>query len=176
MVVPLYAGDALQGVLYVDWTAVRAITPGDLEVAEALGAHAAVAIRTARLVEEAGRARVEAERRAREQAVVATTAAGIAAAVDRDDGLRVLLTGTAALTGADAAAVRLPAHTATTGLARVYRWRDGTFGWDDDLTLPGPVSARVLAGAEGLYIPDRVPLPRTPAPPRPWSCKASAAA
>ena len=48
VLVPLFAGDALQGILHLDWTAMRAITPEDLEVAEALGAHAAVAIRTAR--------------------------------------------------------------------------------------------------------------------------------
>jgi GAF domain-containing protein len=72
VVVPLCVGDALQGILYIDWTSIRAVTPDDLEVAEALGAHAAAAIRTARLVEEVMLARAEAEQRARLEGALAT--------------------------------------------------------------------------------------------------------
>jgi GAF domain-containing protein len=68
LVVPLVAGDDLVGVLHLNWTEPHEVTPEDLEVAEALGAHAAVAIRTARLLE---RRREGAIRTAWAQAVTA---------------------------------------------------------------------------------------------------------
>ncbi len=51
LVVPLFAGDDLVGTLHLAWREAYAVTPEDLDVAEALGAHAAVAIRSAHLVE-----------------------------------------------------------------------------------------------------------------------------
>jgi GAF domain-containing protein len=61
MVVPLYAGDQFVGTLYVDWLRPVEIGPRELEIADAFGQHAAIAIRTARLFEDAQRARAEAE-------------------------------------------------------------------------------------------------------------------
>lgn len=71
MAVPLIAGDELVGVMHVAWEQCREIAPEDLEIAEALGAHAAVAIRAARLVE---RLRAEALRISRSQKVNAALA------------------------------------------------------------------------------------------------------
>jgi PAS domain S-box-containing protein len=65
---PLFAGDDLVGVLHLNWTHPHDITAEDLEVVEALGAHAAVAIRTAHLLEQT---REEANRTTRAQAVTA---------------------------------------------------------------------------------------------------------
>jgi transcriptional regulator with GAF, ATPase, and Fis domain len=62
MVVPLFAADHLVGTLYLDWTRPVTIGPVEIEMAAMLGQHAAIAIRTARLLEEARDARVEMER------------------------------------------------------------------------------------------------------------------
>jgi GAF domain-containing protein len=59
--VPLYAADAFQGLLYLDWRAPGAAGAADLQLVEALAAHAAVAIRTARLAAEAAESRLAAE-------------------------------------------------------------------------------------------------------------------
>ncbi|HEY3108284.1 MAG TPA: GAF domain-containing protein [Chloroflexota bacterium] len=61
MVVPLYAGDQLVGTIYIDWLRPVEIGRREIEIADAFGQHAAIAIRTARLLEEAQRARAEAE-------------------------------------------------------------------------------------------------------------------
>jgi GAF domain-containing protein len=61
MVVPLFAGDQFVGTLYLDWLRPVEIGQRELEVADAFGQHAAIAIRTARLLEEAQRARAEVE-------------------------------------------------------------------------------------------------------------------
>jgi PAS domain-containing protein len=61
MVVPLYAGDQFVGTLYLDWLRPVELGRREIEVADAFGQHAAIAIRTARLLEEAQRARAEAE-------------------------------------------------------------------------------------------------------------------
>jgi GAF domain-containing protein len=57
LTVPLFAGDRLEGVLYADWGKPRAFADEDVELAEALAAHAAVALRSARLAAEADEAR-----------------------------------------------------------------------------------------------------------------------
>jgi GAF domain-containing protein len=61
MVVPLYAGDQFVGTLYLDWMRPVEVGRREIEIADAFGQHAAIAIRTARLLEEAQRARAEAE-------------------------------------------------------------------------------------------------------------------
>jgi PAS domain S-box-containing protein len=61
MVVPLYAGDQLVGTLYLDWLRPVEIGRREIEIADAFGQYAAIAIRTARLLEDAQRARAEAE-------------------------------------------------------------------------------------------------------------------
>ena len=56
MVVPLRSGEELVGLLRVGWANPRTLAPRELEVAAAFGEHAAIAIRTARLVEASERA------------------------------------------------------------------------------------------------------------------------
>jgi len=53
LVVPLLADEEFVGVLFADWARRVDLSPADLEAAQALGAHAAVAIRTARLAADA---------------------------------------------------------------------------------------------------------------------------
>lgn len=61
MCVPLLASGELVGVLYVDWVHPRETSPEELALAEAFAGHAAVAVRGARLLAEAERARAELE-------------------------------------------------------------------------------------------------------------------
>lgn len=61
MVVPLFAADDLVGTLYLDWTHPVAVGPSEIDAAATLGQHAAIAIRTARLLEEAQHARAQME-------------------------------------------------------------------------------------------------------------------
>jgi signal transduction histidine kinase len=56
MVVPLRSDDRLVGLLRLGWRSARTLAGRELEVAAAFGAHAAIAIRTARLVEASERA------------------------------------------------------------------------------------------------------------------------
>jgi PAS domain S-box-containing protein len=49
---PLVAGDAIVGMMNIRWTEPRSIGRTEVELAEALGQHAAVAVRTARLMAE----------------------------------------------------------------------------------------------------------------------------
>jgi GAF domain-containing protein len=53
LVAPLVAEDAVLGMLVVRWTERRAISPEELVLAETLGQHAGVAVRLARLMDEA---------------------------------------------------------------------------------------------------------------------------
>jgi len=61
MAVPLLAGGELVGVLYVDWSQPHQASDDELALAEAFARHAAVAVRGARLLAEARRARGELE-------------------------------------------------------------------------------------------------------------------
>lgn len=61
MVVPLFASEQLVGTLYLDWSRPVAIGPREIEAADAFGQHAAIAIRTARLLEESHQSRSELE-------------------------------------------------------------------------------------------------------------------
>jgi len=61
MAVPLVAGGSTLGAMLVHWTRPVDVSDDDLAVAGAFGRHAAVAIRTARLLEEARTARAEAD-------------------------------------------------------------------------------------------------------------------
>jgi GAF domain-containing protein len=70
MVVPLVADGVVEGVLFANWTRPYAPSAEELEIAQALGEHAAVALRTARLLEETRRARAEAEEAHAELAAV----------------------------------------------------------------------------------------------------------
>src|SRR5207249_54724 len=72
MTVPLVADDELLGVMFVHWTRAHQLSEGDLELAEALGSHAATALRTAHLLEEARRAREIAAERARLEGALTT--------------------------------------------------------------------------------------------------------
>jgi signal transduction histidine kinase len=56
MVVPLRSDERLVGLLRLGWASPRTLAGRELEVAAAFGAHAAIAIRTARLVEASERA------------------------------------------------------------------------------------------------------------------------
>ena len=59
--VPLFADEELVGALFAHWDCPHRADAEELEVVEALGQHAAIAIRSARLLEEAKRARREME-------------------------------------------------------------------------------------------------------------------
>jgi PAS domain-containing protein len=61
MTVPLFADDELVGALFVHWSRDHRTDAEELELVEALGQHAAIAIRSARLLDEARRARREME-------------------------------------------------------------------------------------------------------------------
>jgi GAF domain-containing protein len=61
MAVPLFADDELVGALFVHWARPHETDAEELELVEALGQHAAIAIRSARLLDEARRARREQE-------------------------------------------------------------------------------------------------------------------
>lgn len=52
LAVPLVAADAMVGVLFALWASPRALSRAEVEAAEALGRHAATAVRTARLLDE----------------------------------------------------------------------------------------------------------------------------
>lgn len=102
------------------------------------------------------RFRAEAERRVRESAILAETASAIAAAADLDASLRALISGMAALTGANRGGVRLldnPDDLA--GSARLYFWNGGdSYTW---LHLPatyGPNTIDVLRTGVPTYTPD----------------------
>jgi PAS domain-containing protein len=77
--VPLHADDELVGALFVHWTRLIPEPSGYIAMAEALGWHAAIAVRTARAIEEARAARGELE--------AVFEAAGDAILVVRHDGL-----------------------------------------------------------------------------------------
>ncbi len=93
LVVPLFAGDELVGTLHLAWRRPHALTPEDLEVAEALGAHAAVAIRSAHLVE---RIREDANRTEGAQA----TTAALSSALTSEQVAEVIIQGAITCIGA----------------------------------------------------------------------------
>jgi GAF domain-containing protein len=104
---PLFAADELVGYLFACWTRRHRASAADLELAEALGRHAAVAIRTARLLDDARRARVEAEARLRRLEAVQRVSGAVEAAGDLDALLSALLAEAITLVGADRGMVAL---------------------------------------------------------------------
>jgi PAS domain-containing protein len=91
--------------------------------------------------------------------VLATTTA-VATAPDLDGALHALLGGVRALTGAEAASVRLSERAEdAAGPCRVFRWWGGDrYSWHDDENLPGSVAARVRHLGRGIVVDDNAAL------------------
>jgi PAS domain S-box-containing protein len=142
LIVPLVADDAVIGMMTSRWTEPRPVGAAEVDLAEALGRHAAVAVRTARLVSEV---REQAAQRERADAL---TAALASASTRREVASAVLRHGPAAVGAATGVVVLLSAPgdelelVATEGYPPEYaaQWRSFP------LDAPLPLSAAVRDG------------------------------